>query len=229
MATSTFYPDPHVESASFDGRAYRNPASEAWATIRAGAGLGIGDDGATMTTTSINGSTTSNEYGLIARGFYLFDTSSIPNLDTISAATFSLYGSSRVDGLSGQSSANSALVLSQATTASNTGGTASDYNNTHSNHTTNFGESVTQTNWNDSAYNVITLNASGLANISKTSVSKFATRAKWDFDNTETGLTWASSGAQTISVIQSETAGTGSDPKLVVTHATAFTPTIMMS
>ena len=87
--------------------------------------------------------------------------------------------------------------------------------------TTDFGRSAQQDTLTAGAYNDITLNANGLTNISKTGISKFGGVFGFDFDNTTTGLTWASGVFQAVSTAFADTAGTTNDPKLVITYTPA--------
>lgn len=212
FTTSTFYPDPNPESTSVDGGASRNSVDEAFATIRAGAGNDSGDSGATTVAGGLKAAATSNQWVAIYRGFFLFDTSSIPDTDTISSATFSLYGNS---GLTGNEFGTAPeLDVVSSTPASNTAIVNADYSQVGS---TVFG-SATWANVDQTAYFDITLDANGIANISKTGVSKFGTRQNWDTDNSPP--TWSSGGPAAYGYVQcADTAGTGNDPKLVVVHA----------
>lgn len=216
LTTSTFYPDANPETSSVDGQVFRNAVDESLATIRAGAGVGFDDNVDSLQAPMLQASTTSGQYQSLIRAVFLFDTSTLPDTDTISSATLSVYVTATTDTLSGSASANSVMVAVASTPASNTALAASDYGNVGS---VDFGRSAQQDALSTNAYNAITLNASGIANISKTGVSGFALRYGWDFDNTTTGLTWASNASQRITINHAETADTTTDPKLVVVHA----------
>lgn len=213
--TLTVYPDAHTESTSVDGRVTRNGVDEAFGTIRAGAGTEVGDSDANNNAAKIVASSTSNQYADITRSIYLFDTSTLADTANITAAVFSLYREGSTDTLTGGSSANSTWELVASTPASNTALVAADFSQVGS---TSFGSSAIHADLTNSVYNNITLNASGLAAISKTGVSKFAIRFKWDLDNTTTGITWASGGEIRSIVSNADTSGTSQDPKLVVTY-----------
>lgn len=221
-ATLTVYPDPNVESTSVDGITTRSGVDEAMATIRAGAGTSATDSGAAGSGLALVASTTSNQFKQLNRPIFLFDTSALGAGATISAAVKSVFGSgTNGNGLSGEASANSVAVLVASTPASNTALVAGDYSQFGS---TDFGRSAQQNAWNTAAYNDITLNASGLAAISKTGITKFALRHGWDFDNTITGLTHVNDAEQTLEMKFADTADVTSDPKLVITYTAVAGP-----
>jgi hypothetical protein len=100
--------------------------------------------------------------------------------------------------------------------ASDSSFVASDYGNFG---TTKFASDTVVSGWTTAAYNDFTLNASGIANVSKTGNSKFGWRFTEDIDNSSP--TWVS-GAQTLTLARdAATAGTTEDPLLTVTHAPA--------
>lgn len=217
--TLTVYPDADPETTTVDGVVYTNGgADDTFSNLRTAAGTVANDTTANSLFAYIGASTTSNQYSLLGRSIFLFDTSSIGAGATISSATWSGYGTSTQDNLNGASSANSVLVLVASTPASNTALAAADYGQLG---TTDFGRSVTQENWSTVAYNDTTINASGIAAINKTGVTKFGIRYGWDFDNTTTGLTWASSGIQKVYGYFADQTGTANDPKLVVNYSSS--------
>src|SRR3990167_7926682 len=84
--TSTFYPDPNVESTSVDGWTRNGTAGQTWADKQSGAGsaandVNAGGDAFNLTTGSPDGN-----WDELQRAIYLFDSSAIPDTDTISAA-----------------------------------------------------------------------------------------------------------------------------------------------
>src|SRR3989344_4566684 len=84
--------------------------------------------------------------------------------------------------------------------------------------TTALATAISYTNWSISDYNDFTLNSSGLAQISKTGISKFGMReASYDVANTQP--TWGSGQEFSVSGRFADKAGTSEDPKLVVTHS----------
>lgn len=217
--TSTFYPDAHVESTSVDGGVTRNlslGSGESWGTIRGGAGNGAQDANSTGLDTYTISDNVSNQWRYLGRGIFLFDTSSIPDSDVISSATFSVFGSTVNGGKVDNFGLSVAVV--DSTPASNTSLASSDYSNVG---TTRYSDSdISITSWSNSAYNDWTLNSTGISNISKTGVTKFATRLDKDVDNS--APTWSSNIAGGIDNYCADQTGTSNDPKLVVEHAEAL-------
>lgn len=222
FATLTVRPDAGSPgTTSVDGSVDRNVVSEAFSTIRNGAGTtafaaSAGDDPGYLAA-----STTVNEYAYLRRGIYLFDTSAIPDAATISAAVFSLFGYAKTNGLG-----SPGLDVVATTPASDTTLTASDYGQ--------FGTTVFATKayaaWDGGGtiYNDFTLDSNGIAAVSLTGVSKFGTRLTWDTSNSFGGA-WSSSADSHYETATADQSGTSEDPKLVVTYATVFTTTLTES
>ena len=78
-------------------------------------------------------------------------------------------------------------------------------------------------------YNNFALNASGLAAINKTGITKFSLRIVSDIDNVEP--TWSSGNDAVFDISEADETGTTQDPKLVIEHSVAitFVPKIIMS
>lgn len=221
--TSTFYPDANVETTSVDGFVALAGQSS-WSAARDAA------DGSAASDTATNDSVGYVRQGATTyacnRGFFLFDTSSIPDTDSISAATLSIYGlaSDTIDAIN---DASSYINVVSSSPASNTALTTADFDQFG---TTVFSTSIDITSWSTTGYNDFALNASGIANITKTGVSKFCSREGHDIDNVDPGGSgglFSSAGGY-----YADQAGTTNDPKLVVTHAaaaaTARIPTLLL-
>lgn len=208
--TSTFYSD-----TGGDGWVGRQGVNETLSTIRGGAGTNTqqnAESGAAI----LFASSTSNQYANMRRGVFPFDTSAIPDGDTITSATFSIVVSSASTSALG--TFDTCLVA--ATPASNTSLSASDYTQTGST------ELATRKSWasivkDSTTYTDFALNASGLANLSKTGYSVFGVRSSWDLDNSTTGLSWSSGAGTSLTVFWADEIGTTKDPKLVVEHSAA--------
>lgn len=212
FATLTAYPDPNPETTTVDGYAGRYEASgESFATIRAGAGNEFDDTNTNNVAARLYSDTTTDLFEEMTRGIYLFDTASIDDAATISAAVFSLRGTGKANG-----NGSPALHVVASTPASNTALVNADYGQLGS---TDFG-SVAYAGYSISAYNDITLNSDGRANISKTGVSKFGTRTSWDLNNSFTGA-WVSGADSNFQAYFADETGTTRDPKLVVTYSTS--------
>jgi len=213
--TSTFFPDADPESTSVDGYARESQGGGvSWATIRGGAGNVAVDSVATLTVSRIEAHTVTDEYITIIRGIFLFDTAAIDNDDDIDSATLSLFGRSPVDDDYGD---DFFVNIFASNPASNTSLTGNDFTTVG---TTAFSTKIADTSWSTSAYNDFALNASGLAAISKTGVSKFAS-AESDFDIANVEPTWTSGGNFEVRCFNAEETGTTKDPKLVVEHSAA--------
>ena len=76
---------------------------------------------------------------------------------------------------------------------------------------------VSQASWSTTNYNDFPLIAAGLANISKTGISKFGTVSNYDLDNT--APTCIANQNDTLDYKTADTALTTSDPKLTVTFS----------
>lgn len=218
LTESTFNPDAGTGSTTCDAAMFRHAVDETLATIRAGAGTLAQDTNAEERYWGIRASTTSGQYQQLGRGACGFDSSSIPDSDVISAGSYSCYLVDELNGMSGDASTNSQSVLVSFSPATDNDFEPSDYGSFGS---TEFGNTGTQSTLSMAAHNAITMNASGLAAISKTGVTNLGVRVRWDLDNTETGLTWTSTGNQQVRQAFADDATAAKHPKLVVTHAAA--------
>lgn len=114
--THTLYPDPHIESTTFDGIVQRSVAAESWATMIASAGTGSADNGSY----NLNCQKSGADYTLNVRHIFLFDASAVAG--TVLTASLNY----QVDFLS---VADKTVRIVEAVTASNTGASQSDYEN----------------------------------------------------------------------------------------------------
>lgn len=202
MATLTVFPDPNPETNTVDG--YCEHSGLVWATVRSATAAALGDDSAASNTTAF----TSDLNGItftITRSFFLFNTSSLGAGATISAAVISF----NAQGTKANGDSTS-LIIVDGTPASNTAIVAEDYDQTGS---TEHG-SIALSAWveTDGTYNDVTLDASGIAAISKTGITKFAGRLALDLNNV------IPTGNNYIGIYFADQAGTSNDPKLVITY-----------
>lgn len=221
FSTLTQYPGSNGSLNPVDGdcgRGVGGVVDENFSTIVAGAGDNNNTGGSSAIITLI-GSTTSNQFKTLRRGIFVFDTSSLTSGATISAATLSFACSLQTNGLG-----STDLHVCASTPASDTALANADYSQLGS---TSFG-SLAYASWvvDSATYNSISLNASGISNISKTGNSRFGTRLAWDINGSFTG-TWASSGQTRYFLNTFAGGGTTSGPKLVVTYSIAATLTNM--
>jgi hypothetical protein len=211
--TLTAFPDPDPETTTVDGRVLRQVVSESFSTIRAGAGT-LAEPSSATPRVGIFASGTVDEYTNLERYIALFDTSSIDDANTISAATFSLMGFAKGETITGQS-----VGVVASTPASNTDLVAADYSQLG---ITRFAGDLTIASFSITGYNDFAFNASGLAAISKTGITKLGVCVSCDLDNT--APTWVSTGNARANFRSADQAGTTEDPKLVITHALVVTP-----
>ncbi len=212
-ASATFYPDAHVETSSVDGVVIHQNTCLSWANIRGGAGTHASDDSANSWGAVLGTSAcASGEWFFFYRGVFVFDTSGLPDAASISAATFSIYGTAKQDPAGWALS----FGLVQGASASNTALVPGDFAlNTY---TTRFATDISYANFDDSGWNDWVLNANGIANISKTGVSKFSLKHSADIDNSEPS--W--SGNKTFGNYNDYAEEGTNKPRLVVTY-TAIT------
>jgi len=203
--TSTFY-------SSIDmGVGLMTTTNRTWSTIRTTAtgdtlNDAVNQEGIAWLTSSY----LSDNWTRMARGMFLFDTSAIPDTNTISSATLTLTGAASYNSFS----TYPGVALVSANPSSTSSFSTSDYNYTKYG-TTRY--ATDKTSWNASGANNFALNSTGISAISKTGISKFGTRSKCDADNSPPN--WeASKTFYAYSKFVEET-GTSSDPKLVVVHA----------
>lgn len=208
MAVDTFYPVAGANSP-VDGRVERGIVDETFSTIRNAATGAAQVAESSVGAPEITSSATTDQFRQLNRTIYTFDTSSIPTSATIISATLSLYGTDKNNSLGGSPE----IDIVGATPASTDTLVGSDYAQLGS---TVFA-SKTYADWSTSSYNDFTLNASGLANITKGGISKFGARVNWDTDDSFGGV-WASLADVRFNHYMADQTGTDNDPKLVVEY-----------
>lgn len=213
--TSTFFPDPNPETTTFDGWSANTTAST-FADLRAGTGDTSNDLDSDSAIVTLNSSATSNQYNVFTRSFFLFDTSTIPDADTVDSATISFV----VSATSFLNAFLQSVGVVAATTASNTAVANADFEGTVNN-TTRWAtdKAFADITADDATYTDWALNATGVSAISKTGVTKFGMKLSGDIDNT--APTWVASDSSNVRAKMAELAGTDDDPKLTVVHTGA--------
>jgi hypothetical protein len=213
--TLTAYPDAHTETYTVDGYVHCVKGGDtSWATYRAHAGTFARDDSQTdyvfrHTHAGVGG----DQWATLSRSIFLFKTDGLTSSAILDSAVLSLAGYTKADGLSSSPQA----VIVSANPSSNTSLTATDYSTLGS---TTFSGTVTYANWTtDGTYNDFTLNSSGLANISKTGISKFGCRDYY-YDLLGNNPPNVIGGDTGLRAYFAEYTGTSRDPKLVVTYHT---------
>ena len=208
MATvSEFNPDADTESSSVDGQARQDGAAgPTWAGMRGGAGNSSADSATTDDVRIQNDS--AGNWSDRRRLHFVFDTSSLPDNAIITAARFRFVATSKTDSFT------DSISLVAGTTASSTALANSDFA------IANFGAkwasdtTVSSLTADSSTYNNISLNATGLAGISVTGVTKIGMLSTFDKDDSEP----STSGVLEQTIVQVVMADNGSEePILEVT------------
>jgi len=195
------YPDAPPESTTVDDMIQNGNAS--FAACRAASEGTLGADG--QVSANFNCTLDTGNY-YIGRYFHLFDTSDLPDTSIISIAVYSVYDA----GEANWGNANTMTVHAVATTpASNTDIVLGDFDQVGS---TSFG-SKTLADWDFDVYNDLSLNATGIVAISKTSITKFGMRMSGDIDGSPTPT-----GINRVTTYMADQTGTNKDPKLVITY-----------
>jgi len=213
--TSTFYPDPDTESTSVDGTVQATPAGgDTWTNIQAHAGSSAADAFSGGGPTKIE--TDSDDWTTLSRMITLFDTSAIDDADEISSATYSLHGRTPTDN--SFTATDWGVNVYSSAPASNTALAAGDFDSLG---TTAYSDTaIVIGSWDTADYNDYTLNASGIAAISKTGITKLGARES-TYDAPNSAPTFQASKSVEIRCYLAEETGTDKDPKLVVEHTAA--------
>lgn len=208
--TLTQSPDPSPETVSVDGRVVRQGVDESFAALRGGAGNSAASNEATANFARLSCSATSGQFSGLYRAIMLFDTSSLGASAVVSSAVLSLYGTFKNDPASWSPS----LDIYSSAPASNTALVNADYGTLGT--TSYTGAPISYASW-ASAYNDFTLNATGLAALALTGVSKFGARESV-YDAANSAPTWSSGATMTMEGYFADQLGGTNDPKLVVTY-----------
>lgn len=222
-ASQTFYPDAHVEVSSVDGYTLRSVDAETWANKRALDGSSAIDDAVFESAMFLWASTTANRWRYLLRDPYLFDTSPLPDVCTITGAVFSLYGQAKGD--TGTPAWNLSIGVYASSPASNTALIPADYNVANWGSTI-LSNAITEANWNPAAYNAFTLidvDTDDFGYIKKDAVTKLGTRCVEEVTDNEPA--W---GSGEMCYVNAYFAEKGADykPKLVVTYSVLGPPTV---
>lgn len=223
--TSTFYPDPNVETTSVDGLIYnyKNNAQGGWAAAQGdtSASGGAANDSTVSTGgnygTSVGSIAGNGNDREIVRAFFLFDTSSLADGDTITSATMSTYVTGKNTTFAGttDNDGNDYLTILQSNPASNIALASADWDMAGDaiDNPTKGSSDIDITSISTSAYTDWALNATGLTWVSKTGITKLAMREGHDQedDNITSSLSEC-----TINFYYADQTGTSNDPKLVV-------------
>lgn len=205
MPSATFNPDANPETTSVDGHVSTStvPGTD-FSTLRAQAGSGSTDILTSLAASIFSGETT-DTWEEINRAILLFDTSSLPDDAVISGVDLELYVTSHADTIGSQQ-----FTVVGSTPASNTAIVDADFGQVG---TTAYSNAVNLSSLTNSTYNVIPLNATGIAAVSLNGVTKLGIRLECDRANS--APTWVAAESAGISA---QSADGTNKPKLVVTY-----------
>lgn len=221
-----FFPDPNIESTSVDGWAEANAGSASWETTRDHAGTGAIDN--QVTANQLGSGITGTHKFNNARGFYLFDTSSIDDGDVVSACTISLEATAINDE---DNDAQAYMTIGKSNPASNTAIVGGDYNEiegtddniplTADQPMKKLTDDLDLSGLSTGSYTVWTCNSDGIANVNITGVSDFALLEGHEIEDIPIVTSGSDPTRSSFSSRMAETSGTSSDPLLTVTSAPA--------
>ncbi|MEO5351098.1 MAG: hypothetical protein H7836_15865 [Magnetococcus sp. YQC-3] len=221
--TTVVYPSA-TGNRPYDAYVRTDPGAtgESWASARGRTSAdGANDSDATLLV-QIRGGTTSNQWRNIGRAIMGFDTSAIPDTDVISSATLSLwdqYSSTNPTAYGTQT----VKVVGAPTPVSEYAVKNADYNVANWDVSSYSDTALTFSDWNGSnAYEVFTLNATGISNINLSTTTWLGLMSSSDFSNT--APTWANNTESNLIPLSSDNGGTTNDPKLTITHAEGAPP-----
>lgn len=206
-ATATFYPDPHPETNTVDGWVELGSGDGSFADLRTGEATDVSDTDEVSRLALFTGATT-DIWSTLSRLIFGYNTAAIDDSETPTSAIVSLSVQAHSD-VFGES-----IGLTSATPASNTAVILADFDISNFG-STNLCTPVDFDALTDEQYNDFTLNASGLAHISKTGVTNFAARLTSDISGVAPD--WVEDNGSQADIYMADTATTDQDPKLVVT------------
>lgn len=204
MTVTTVYSgtgDGHILSVDFS-----------YAQARAGGTVGFfADTTAVALNVGQNFAAGEGDYYAIALAYLGFDTSGIPDTDTISAAELSLYGA-------GNSSDTDFTVQARTFNWSGGGLTTADWRTDAQFAALTLLATFNTTGWNTAGYNAFTENGTNLrSSINKTGATYMVVgSSRYASATTPTG-------AESVDAYSADQAGTTNDPRLVITHAASTT------
>jgi len=197
-----------VFSPILDGDVARLSVGDTWAEIRDGAGTNNNHDQITNWI-ELNSYSDEDTWQKLYRAIILFDTSLIPDEATITGAIFSFYCESKARDFVGDVAFH-ALGLVPTTPGANNVLANSDYGEVGD---TQLAEYYPYNSIITTGYNHITLNAAGLAAISKTGLTKLGLRFACDRANVGA---WENNKEVVVKYYTSDYTITGKAPKLTV-------------
>lgn len=215
--TTTVYPDAGTGSTTVDGRVLYSLSNSTWAQIHdeTTSNLYATPSATNNICVFIDCDATTDRFFQMYRLATLFDTSAV-GTDTVSSATYSLYPQATgFDTFTATQEVG--VITSNPTSNNNLVGT--DYAYTKWG-TTDLATRKNVTAMTSGAYQDFTLNASGIAAIDGSGVTKLGLRLGCDIDDTSP---WENNKEAGVNIYQADQTGTTNDPKLVIEHAAAAT------
>ena len=211
--TTTFYPAAGANSP-VDGYIQRTDNPSNWATTH-DAASGSATDPTSANFWAYNYLNKYGGYSSIGRGIALFDTSALTSSAVISAVTFSCYDDIASGGVIDNShDGYDYVAIVSSTPAANNNLVIGDYSQLG---TTAF-VTTTLNGMGTNQYHDFALNASGIASVNKTGISKFGMRLGHDLENVAIG-----SGVEDdfLCFSADNASGTAKSPKLTITYTTS--------
>jgi len=227
MTHTTYYSQASAaQSETHDAYLTRStdPTNNTWASFRTGAGTHSSYDSASLLARIMSGS---SAWIVFMRSQMTYNTSDIGTDDITSAKWESV---ARDTSATDHFTASVTLCASNPTynSYSTAGDSANDYSRVG---TTKYSADLALASQTyDSTYTVFTMNAAGIAAIDKTGITKLGIIIREDFeDTTEPGETIALYNMSEWKCWSTDETESGERrPRLVVTHASAFTPKAIM-
>jgi len=213
---ASFYPDPNVETVTFDGNLMRTiDGGESWSTMINNTVATYYVDSLTTSEATRIVSKSATTWKRSARGIFLFDISSLAG-QTISAGTFKFTPSGTITDNFSES-----VVLVSSDPASNTGIAAGDYDSFG---TTRYATDITLASLTQNVESSLTLNAAGLSfaqtALDGDGIVKLGMRLAADVDNNEPDAGGDNEKSDFAMYFADQT-GTDKDPELEITAAIA--------
>ena len=175
-ASSTFYPDAHIESTSVDGYV-RHDEALIWQNLVGAAGTSADDDDVHLWAIRLRSRIAGDNWLILDRSIFLFDTSALGAGAVVSAATLSIYGGIDLRAKVDANSATPDINIYSSNPNTNTALIAGDFDTLG---TTPFCDTaITYAGWTEGdpgASNDFVLNAAGILAIIVDGISKFGLR-----------------------------------------------------
>jgi hypothetical protein len=217
--TTVVYSNPSG-SSPFDAYVRTDPGATGttWSAQRgalAGDGANTSDG---FTIVQIRAATVSNQWRNIGRSIFGFDTSSIPDTDTVTSATLSLYDQYSATNPTSFGTQRLFVVGAPNPPQSSFEAKVGDFNISSWDVASYSDTELTFSDWNGSnGYEVFTLNSTGLSNINLATSTWLGLISSSDFNNV--APTWSNNVESYIIPISSDNSGTTLDPKLTIEHS----------